>query len=64
MKKKIKDLTLVEASKYCLSRNCENCPFKDEEEYCLLEYINGYRIETMFKDVLEREVEINESNFN
>ena len=60
MKKKIKDLTLVEANKYCLSRDCENCPFKDEEECCLLEYIGGRDIERMFKDILEREVEVDE----
>ena len=61
MKKKIKDLTLVEANKYCRSRTCENCPFNDDEtKYCLLEHIGGYKIETMFKNALEREVEVDE----
>ena len=58
MKKKIKDLTLIEANKYCLLRNCENCPFADEKEYCLLDFIAGNYIEKLFKEILEREVEI------
>ena len=60
MKKKIKDLTIIEANKYCSSRNCENCPFQDEEECCLLEYIDGYYIKKIFKEVLEREVEVDD----
>lgn len=61
MKKKIKDLTLIEANKYCCSRKCEGCPFQDEkDEVCLLDYIAGFQLEKWYGDILEREVEIDE----
>ena len=63
MKKKIKDLTLIEANKYCYSRPCENCPFQDSrDDVCLLDYIAGFRLEKLFGKLLDMEVEINESD--
>lgn len=61
MKKKIKDLTLIETNKYCRTRRCENCPFVSDDDDCLLDYISsGYPLEKWFAEVLEREVEVDE----
>lgn len=59
VKKKIKDLTLKEATEICLNQNaCEECPFYDKEcDECA-----GFL--PVDRNFLEREVENNESDFN
>ncbi len=60
MKKKIKDLTIIEVNKYCRSKKCENCSFVSDDKYCLLHYISTDSLEKWFAKALETEVEIDD----
>ena len=63
MKKKIKDLTLIEANNYCHSKSCvENCPFLFDKKNCLLYFFTSSWKDELVKETLEKEVEINESD--
>ena len=57
MKKKIKDLTLVEAGKICCSSDCDNCPlnFDKENRWCGTDF-SGMDLEKTFKKELEKEI--------
>ena len=61
MKKKVKDLTLTEINKYCLShRYCDNCVF-NKSEHCIISNIDyTYDLQDREKDLLESEVEVDE----
>ena len=53
MKKKIKDLTLMElADKYCSNILCSNCPYFKEDKICIDDFLKQFDLET--------EVEVNE----
>ena len=60
MKKKIKDLTLKECKKICeKDEYCDNCRLQlGEEKRCYYVFLQD--IENFTKNILEREVEINE----
>ena len=55
MKKKIKNITLLEANKLCFGRDCENCPLLDKDGECILDQIAGYRVS---EAEMEREIEV------
>lgn len=59
MKKKIKDLTLVEASKICCSNDCENCPLNIDKlnGWCSADFA-GINVEKVFPNEIEKEVEV------
>ena len=61
MKKKIKDLTIIEASKICCSNSCNKCPlrFDKKETWCGADFA-GIEIEKHFKHEIESEVEVDE----
>ena len=63
MKKKIKDLTLLEANKICLKpkkKGCEECPLCLDTPYCLLDTLEGDYFTDKYRDQIEREVEVDE----
>ena len=58
MKKKIKDLTLLEANKICCSSNdCSKCPLNFDWQWCGCEF-NGIDIKKSFPNEIEKEVEV------
>ncbi len=58
MKKKIKDITLKEANKICVGRDCDVCPLKDRDGDCILDQLAGYSIPDI---ELEKEIEVSEN---
>lgn len=59
LKKKIKDLTLLEANKYCLSHKCEKCLLSTDDLYCYLDLLAGNDL-TKDNQFLNKEIEIEE----
>lgn len=60
MKKLIKDLTLLEANKYCRQHSCfKGCPFHHKDEGCLLAVLTE-KLSKRYQEVMEREVDIDE----
>lgn len=59
MKKKIKDLTLLEASKICCSTSCHKCPlrFDKSNNWCGCDF-GGMDMEKHFPYEIEKEVEV------
>jgi hypothetical protein len=58
MKKKIKDLTLLEASKICCSiKSCDNCPLHFIGSWCAGDFCST-DIEKKFPNDIEKEVEV------
>lgn len=61
MKKKIKDLTLLEANKICSKhKNCGICPLSLKAPFCLLDTLEGSNFTDKYRDEIEREVEVDE----
>ena len=60
MKKKIKDLTLKEAEKFCKFESCCDCPlYTFGNGICQFEYLSIIRgRKNRLKDYLEKEVEV------
>ena len=74
MKKKIVDLTYKEIYNICdkiIDGDCTKCPFKEEDSYCLFDYLEKIKyhkeqIKELKKNIINiyglDEIEINENN--